>query len=164
VGGDVRPAIWNPAEWGGRIPRAEVHAAVEQIFKRFTVARMYCDPRDWQTEIDGWSLTYGEDVVVQWPTNQISRMFAALDRYLTDMAEGATSHLEDATYQAHALNARKLGKPGDKYILGKPSDHQKIDVLMTDVLAHEAAADARTAGWLTVQNNFIYTSSTTRRR
>jgi len=156
VGDELRPAVWNPAEWGGRIPRGEVRVAVEQTFKAFDVARMYCDPRDWQTEIDAWSLEHGEDVVVQWPTNQIGRMFAALDRYLTDLAEGATSHLEDTVYKTHALNARKIAKPGDKYILGKPSEHQKIDVLMADVLAHEAAADARTAGWATPDTAYAY--------
>jgi hypothetical protein len=147
VGGDERPTWWNPAQHGGRIPRSEVRAAVASIFARHDVARMYCDPRDWQTEIDEWALTYGEKVVVQWPTNQIGRMFDGLNRYRTDVAEGATEHLEDPVYRVHALNARMLAKPGDKFILGKPSDHQKIDVLMADVLAHEAAADARAEGW-----------------
>lgn len=164
VGGDIRSTIWNPALTEGRIPRSEVRAAVDHLFRRFDVSRMYCDPRDWQTEIDEWALAYGEKVVIQWPTNQIGRMFASLDRYITDLAEGATVHLDDVTYKTHALNARKLGKPGDKYILGKPADHQKIDVLMADVLAHEAAADARADGWAKVRNNFIYTSSSTRRR
>jgi hypothetical protein len=147
VGGDERPTWWNPAQHGGRIPRSEVRAAVAHLFARYDVARMYCDPRDWQTEIDEWALTYGEKVVVQWPTNQIGRMFDGLNRYRTDVAEGATEHLEDPVYRVHALNARMLAKPGDKFILGKPSDHQKIDILMADVLAHEAAADARAEGW-----------------
>ncbi|MBP8838303.1 MAG: terminase, partial [Dermatophilaceae bacterium] len=51
------------------------------------------------------------------------------------------------TYRSHALAARKVAKPGDKFILGKPSEHQKIDVLMADVLAYEARADALAAGW-----------------
>ena len=31
-------------------------------------------------------------------------------------------------------------------VIGKPNDHQKIDLAMADALAHEAACDARTAG------------------
>ncbi len=42
---------------------------------------------------------------------------------------------------------RKVAKPGQKYILGKPADHQKIDAAMASILAHEAASDAREAGW-----------------
>lgn len=157
VGDEERPAVWDPSTLSnGRIDRAEVRAAVEQVFKRYDVERMYCDPRDWQTEIDDWALQYGEKVVVQWPTNQISRMFAGLDRYRADMVEGSTRHSDDKVWKIHALNARKVAKPGDKYILGKPAEHQKIDVLMADVLAHEAAADSRAAGWANAGNEYVY--------
>lgn len=146
-GPDRRPTVWNPAEWGGQIPRGEVQAAVSELFATLDVLRMYVDPRHWETQADLWALEHGEDVVVQWSTNTISRMFPALDRYHTDLAEGSTTHDDDVTARTHALNARKVAKPGDKYILGKPSQHQKIDVLMADVLAHEAASDQRVAGW-----------------
>ena len=159
VGGDVRPTIWNPQQWpNGRIPRAEVRSAVEQIFAAYDVARMYCDPKDWRTEIDDWALAHGEDVVVEWPTDKIARMHPALDRYITDLSEGATVHSADKTAATHAGNAVKLGKPGDKYILGKPAEHQKIDVLMADVLAHEAAADQRAEGWAEPQSRAVMVS------
>ena len=64
-----------------------------------------------------------------------------------DLAGGLSTHEPDETYTTHALSARKVAKPGDKYILGKPSEHMKIDILMSDILSHEAAADARAAGW-----------------
>ena len=85
--------------------------------------------------------------MILWPTNSIARMFPALNRYYTDLTEGTTTHDACTITRTHALNARKLAKPGDKFILGKPSEHQKIDALMADVLAHEAASDARAAGW-----------------
>ena len=151
-GPDARPAYWNPAEWGGRIPRGEVDAAVEEIFDRYEVARFYVDPRHWETQADEWASRHGEDVVVQWPTNKIARMFPALVRYLEDSAERSTTHDDDPVFRLHALAARKVAKPGDQYLLGKPSENQKIDVLMADVLAHEAAADERAAGWQAVED------------
>jgi hypothetical protein len=54
-GPDHRPTIWSPEEWGGSIPRAEVHAAVDELHRRFYVVRMYADPRDWQSEIGDWA-------------------------------------------------------------------------------------------------------------
>lgn len=147
-GPDRRPTFWNPDQWGGRIPRGEVKAAVAEVFARYAVARFYVDPRHWETQADEWALEHGEDVVVQWPTNQINRMFAALVRFLEDTAETSTTHDGDETAKVHALAARKVAKPGDKYVLGKPSEHQKIDLLMADVLAHEAAADQRAEGWV----------------
>ena len=41
----------------------------------------------------------------------------------------------------------KIAKPGDKFVLGKPSENQKIDITMADILAHEAASDMRALGW-----------------
>lgn len=147
-GPDDRPTFWAPEEWGGRIPRGEVNAAVAELFDRYQVARFYVDPRHWETQADAWELEYGDDVVVQWPTNQIGRMHAALVRFLEDTVELATTHDGDETAKLHALAARKLAKQGDKYIIGKPAETQKIDILMADVLAHEAAADQRAEGWV----------------
>lgn len=146
-GPDARPTFWNPDEWGGRIPRGEVNAAVSELMKRYDVGRMYVDPRHWETQADQWAVEHGEDVVVTWPTNQINRMFMALVRFLEDTTERTTTHDGDPTVTVHALAARKVAKPGDKYILGKPSETQKIDLLMADILAHEAAADMRADGW-----------------
>lgn len=148
VGGEQRPCWWNPAQWPmGMIPRNEVHAAAEQLFANYRVVRMYCDPREWDTEIDNWTLTYGEDVVVKWYTTKISRMHPALVRYRIDMIQKTSRHVKDAKFEEHALNARMIAKPGDAFILGKPSEHQHIDLLMADVLAHEAACDARADNW-----------------
>jgi len=165
-GPDSRPTVWNPAEWGGSIPRGEVVAAMDEINRRYKVRRFYIDPRHWETQAESWATEYGEDVFILWPTNQISRMFGALDRYHTDIvqSETTTHDADDTTAKLHALNARKLAKPGDKYILGKPSEHQKIDVCMADVLAHEAASDVRATGWPDDSPTFILTSSSTRRR
>lgn len=147
-GPDALPTVWDPAVCPGeRIPRTEVDAAVSELMARYRVARFYADPRHWETQIDAWSQQYGEDTVVQWPTNKIDRMFAALVRFQEDLHEGLTTHSADETAKAHALHARKVAKPGDKFILGKPAEHMKIDILMSDVLAHEAAADMRALGW-----------------
>jgi hypothetical protein len=145
-GPDRRPMIWNPAEWGGRIPRSEVHAAIDELFRTYRVLRMYCDPRDWQSEIETWAIEHGEDVVVEWATYRAVQMHAALERTVTDLTTKALTHDGCPITALHVGNARKLAKPGDRYILGKPSQSQKIDAAVTSVLCHEATADARAAG------------------
>lgn len=148
-GPDKRATLWNPAEWGGRVPRAEVDAAVREVFAKHRVARMYADPPWWQSEIDGWALEFGEKVVVPWPTYRVVQMHAALERFVTDLTSGALSHDGCPVTKVHVGNARKAARPGERYILSKPAGayHQKIDAAVTSVLAHEAAADARAAGW-----------------
>lgn len=59
-GEDRRPTIWNPKTWGGRIPRSEVNAAMDELNDRYKVIRAYCDPgfRDevsWESQIEAWA-------------------------------------------------------------------------------------------------------------
>ena len=146
-GPDKRPTFWNPNEWEGRIPRFEVDAAVSELFEKYSIKRFYCDPHPWESQIDEWTLRYGGDTVVGWPTNRVGRMYDALVRMLEDTADGSTTHSVDQTAKLHMMAARKVAKPGDKYVLGKPSENQKIDIAMADILAHEAASDMRALGW-----------------
>jgi len=150
-GPDKRPTHWDPSLWpGGRIPLTEIHAAVAQVFTDYDVKRMYADPHLFESQIDEWAEEFGEARVVKWFTNKATRMFPALTRYVEDSANGLTTHDSDPMARAHAMNARRVAKTlsgfADAYLLGKPSEHQKIDILMADVLAHEAAADVRGIG------------------
>lgn len=158
-GPDNLPTIWDPADHGGRIPRLEVAAAMDSLMTRYDVARVYCDPRDWTTEIEEWALAYGDDVVIQWATYRIAQMHAALERFVTDLTTGRLTHDGCPITARHIANARKLPRPGERYIVGKPDGayHQKIDAAVTSVLAHEAASDARAAGWAPKRPNYIYT-------
>lgn len=145
-GPDRRPTYWNPAEWGGSIPRGEVQAAVDEIGRVYRLRRFYCDPRDWRTEIGEWALKYGEEEVLEWSTYRIDAMFLALKRAYNDIKSGRTTHDDCPMTAEHVQNARKVAKPGDKYILGKPDAHRKIDLAMADTLAHEAASDLHSLG------------------
>lgn len=145
-GPDRRPAIWDPAEWNGRIPRGEVHAAIAEVFGRYDVARLYADPQDWRSEIGEWALEYGEEHVFEWATNRPRQMYSAIRRFEIDLLSRITQDGCPIT-TTHIGNARKVPKPGDIYVLGKPTDHQKIDAGIASIICHEAAADARSAGW-----------------
>lgn len=146
-GSDDFPTIWNPSEWQGQIPRSEVHAAVDELFTRYRVERMYCDPQDWYTEIGEWSLAHGDEHVFEWATNRIKPMYAEIKRFEIDLANKRIRHDGCPIATIHMANARKASKPGQQYVLMKPADHQKIDAAMARILAHTAASDAREGGW-----------------
>jgi hypothetical protein len=161
-GPDDHPSYWNPKEYNDRIPYGEVDACIDELCEHYDVQRAYCDPHGWETTIDTWAQKYGEDVFVQWPTNKTDRMYNALERYWQDTSDHTTTHSIDAVARTHALNAKKVAKPGDRYMLGKPSDIQKIDIEMADVLAHEAAADMRALGWGMNSNKVFLLGQTTK--
>jgi hypothetical protein len=145
-GPNNRPTYWNPSEWGGSIPRAEVSAAVDEIAKKYRLRRFFCDPRDWRTEIGEWALAHGEEVVLEWTTGRIDAMWMALKRARNDLKSGRNKHDADKVARQHIINARMAAKPGGKYILVKPDQHRKIDIAMADTLAHEAACDLHALG------------------
>lgn len=153
-GPDREPTIWDPAKWDGLIPRQQVRVAWAELRERydFTGARVYCDPgfhdeTSWESEIEAWDAEHGPDLFIPWPTNQIGRMYPAIKRTEADLASGVLKHDGCPITTGHVRNARKIAKGSDKYTLGKPAQHLKIDSAVTTVLAHEAAADARAAGW-----------------
>lgn len=150
---DGTPMIWNPADHGGQVPRLEVRAAWDELFERYDVVRAYIDPPYWETEIDELASVYGEKVVLRWATYRPVQMHAALERLLTDVhkADSGFTHDGCATTTTQVRNARKAPRPSNRYVLGKPSDAQKIDACVTSVICHEAAGDATLAGlWTTV--------------
>ncbi len=149
--GDRRlKTYWRPEEWGGKIPHSEVNAAVSELAREFEIVRAYCDPMFFETDIDNWAAEYGDKVFVKWPTNRISAMHASLERFRTDVynSDSRFSHDGDADVETQMRNAIIRARNVDKltglrqYILGKPTDHQKFDLVMSSVLAHEATADA----------------------
>jgi phage terminase large subunit-like protein len=146
-GDDDRPTIWNPAESGGRIPRLEVDAAVDRAFDRFKVSRLYYDPPGWTSEGEAWALRHGEERVIRWETYRTRQMHEALARYFTDLTNRKFTHDGCPITAQHAVNARKAPR-GERYILAKPAQHQKIDAVMADVLSHEAFCDMWATGWV----------------
>lgn len=146
-GPDRRPTIWNPAEWNGAIPRREVHAAWDELNRRYRLERVYLDPPKWESEIETWATVYGIETFIPWATYRERQMHAALDRFTTDLATGLLKHDGCPITATHVANARKAAARADRYILAKPSQHQKIDAAVTSVVCHEAASDARAAGW-----------------
>ena len=163
-GPDKRPTIWNPAEWGGRIPRDQVRVAWAELNERFGLRRVYCDPgfRDessWESEIEAWDTLYGPGKFVPWVMAGSQRtrpVFIALRRFEADLDQGLITHDGCPVTTTHMDNARKLARSGDMYILGKPSQDQKIDAAVTSLLAHEAACDERAAGWTAQRKGVLW--------
>lgn len=154
-GPDRRPAIWNPAEHDGRIPRGQIRTAWAEIIETYDLRRAYCDPgfhdeTSYESEIEEWALEWPFDDgraerFVQFPTTSAQRMYPAIRRFEADLP--TLTHDGCPITAAHMRNARKIASRGRTYTLGKPSGHQKIDAAVTSVIAHEAAADERAAGW-----------------
>lgn len=160
-GPDRRPAIWNPAEFGGQVPRLEVAACIEEVFEVYRVVRLYYDPPGWKSEGQDWESRYGEKVVLRWETYRLTQMHAAAVRLHTDVCKADTTFTHDGDEQIKVMirNTRKLARPGMRYVLGKPSQTQKIDGTVSSILTNEAAGDVTAVGlWRTETTAYAYSA------
>ena len=141
------PTIWNPADYGGRVPRLEVAAAVDELFANYDVIRLYCDPPYWESEVDAWAEKYGDQRVLRWETYRPKQMHDAAERLLTDVnkADSTFSHDGCQTTGLHIRNARKAQRLNGRYVLTKPGDGRKIDLAVCSIVCHEAWGDATAA-------------------
>ncbi|MEE1835752.1 hypothetical protein [Streptomyces sp. SP17KL33] len=149
-GPSKRPTVWNPADWGGQVPRLEVDAAVSELFAKYDVKLMYCDPPYWETEVDQWAERYGERRVIRWYTRRIIQMHDAAERLKNDVIKRDSAFTHDGCEITgrHVFNARMAARPSDRYVLTKPEHKRKIDMAVVSILTHEATCDAIAAGLL----------------
>ncbi|MDA2805714.1 hypothetical protein [Nocardiopsis suaedae] len=160
-GPDRKPTVWNPADYpDGQVPRLEVAAAMDELMRRFDVVRLYADPPYWESEVDAWVDAYGDRRVIRWQTRRVVQMHAAAERLRTDVLKKDTTWSHDGCPLTadHVANTRTAARPGDRYVLRKASDAQKIDAAVTSVLAHEAAGDVIAAGAARKRRTYVYTA------
>jgi hypothetical protein len=141
------PTIWNPADYGGKVPRLDVHAAVDWLFSNFEIIRMYADPPYWESEIDAWAEKYGEKRVLRFETYRPVQMHAACQRLLVDVNKADSPFAHDGcdVTELHMGAAKKAPRPSERYVLTKPGDGRKIDMAVVSVICNEAAGDATAA-------------------
>ncbi len=130
------------SDW--KVPRAEVRAAVSAAREGYLVRRMVCDPPGWQSQIDDWAEEFGEDangdpIVIEFDTNQPSKMGPAIDRFLDEaLVDGTFTHNGDLTLTQHVLNAvrGKTSRAG-RTALVKEKDDLKIDAFVAAIIGYE---------------------------
>jgi phage terminase large subunit-like protein len=141
-----RPA--NVAEW--KVDRQRIHRALEYMFGEYEVTHLYADPWKWQTELVEWAERWPERIV-EFPTNQNTRMAAAVDRFRSALGEGHVTHDGDDDLTRHVLNARlrQVGRDDGgfgRYTLEKAGPGRLIDACVAAVLAVEAHAQMPVTG------------------
>lgn len=177
------PTVWQPNGPGGLIPRGEVRAAVDELFTRFRVVRAYFDPAgsargvsaeadamevveddSWRLELKQWQANFltpdGKPRVFAWETGTVGKIHPVLEsfRQAVNGDESTFRHDGCPTTRTHISNAIMRARTGQRYILGKPSEIQKIDQAMSSVLCFEAYSDAILANEFnpSEQDEYVY--------
>lgn len=131
----------NPGDPRWRVPRADVDQAVADAFARFDVVELACDPWGWRTEIEGWAKRHGERRVIEWPTNVVSRMAPATDRFYQAVVGHTLTHDGDERLGKHLAHCVAKRTPaGDLVTKDRKSSPRKIDLAVAAIVAFDRAA------------------------
>lgn len=132
-----------------------VNQAVDDLFERFDVWRLYADPPYWQTELAAWQGRHGDKRVIEWWTNAKKAMAYAIQNWANAMKPGALSHDGNVDLSRHIGNAKRAetrirDESSGRFLWVMRKEAQKsprkIDAAMAACLSWEARTDALAAG------------------
>jgi hypothetical protein len=152
-------AVPSGTEDGVMELRAAVDACLVDLFERFDVVRMYCDPPFWGDQISRWSGEYGAKRVLSWWTNRDTQMAFACQRWSDAIREGTLRHeIGNVEFDAAVRNAHKrstrvvvdksTGVFGFVVAKERLGSRLKVDAAVAAVLSWEARSDAIRGGIL----------------
>lgn len=140
LGAWERP-INNP-RW--RVPRLDVHEAIDAAMRRFDVVELAPDPFGWHADIETWAEKYGE-VVVLFETNQPRRFGPACDDFeqaARDTARG-DRRLSVEPHEAllrHLGNCVTVNRAGRTVVTKThPDSPDKIDLAVGAIIGQHRA-------------------------
>jgi len=152
---------WEPRLIDGefRIPIGEVNAAVADLFDRYDVWRLNCDPYYWREQIDAWAgrwNTQDKKPIVSWDTTRLKQTAVALLTYHNAIMAREVTHDGDEKFTACIQNAYRqeqyfVDDNGEKmWTIRKERQDSplKIDAAMAGMLSWEARSAAVAAGML----------------
>ncbi len=104
----AKPPHVPAGEW--RVPRQEVHEAVDDAFRAYNISVFMCSPHTWQDEVNSWAGKYDkpgsdEAKVLEIWLNSEMRMDQIIERFLTSHRGNDLTHDGAEILTKHALNS-----------------------------------------------------------
>ena len=107
---DERPHGWLAGLWerpdtktDWKVPRHEVDARLTDLFNRYEVVELVCDPYRWRAELDDWEARWG-DAVLEFDTASRKRMAEACETAYAAITQRDVTHAPDPEVARHLRN------------------------------------------------------------
>jgi len=144
--------VWDPAKYGGEVPREDVDATVHSMFATYDVVAFRADVKEFEAYVDQWSRTYKKKMRVNAsPNNPIAfdmrgqqKRFAFDCERLEDaVVEREVSHDGNPILRQHVMNAKRHPTNYGAIAIRKATkdSSKKIDSAVCAVLAFGARHD-----------------------
>ena len=135
---EIETFVWerqpeDPDTW--QVDREDVDEKVKDLFKRYRVIRMGCDPAYWRSEIQAWQKEHGRRKVLEWKVTN-ARMGPACTEAYKRIKEGDFGHSGNETVRRHVRNAISKSVAEGHVTIRKqtPDSEYKIDAAVTVVI------------------------------
>jgi len=170
TGLQVRAGLWVPEDLPeGEVPVAEVDGAVDYVFRRWKVLRLYGDPaQGWDDPLARWAAKHGHRKVIFWYTDSRNlRKTASMCRaYAAAQKAGEVTNDGDAVFARHVGAAQKRDihqqdEDGTPLWVMQKERHDspnKIDLAMCGGLSWQARLDAIAAGEAVTHVAYAYSA------
>lgn len=143
---------WDPAKYGGEVPREDVDATVMSMFERYDVVAFRADVKEFEAYVDQWSRVFKKKLKVNASPNnpvafdmrgQQKRFAFDCERFEDAVIERELVHDGDPTLRQHVLNAKRHPTSYDAISIRKVTkdSSRKIDAAVCAVLAFGARHD-----------------------
>lgn len=121
-----------------KVPRGEVMAQIDKLFRDYNVVALLADPWYWRSELEQLEAVYG-DRIVSYNTASAQRMAPAADAFREDVRSGSVIWDGNQALREHLLSAVAKRTAGGDVLIKDARRPQHIDLAVAAVLAHEAA-------------------------
>lgn len=161
TGLSIKGGLWErpqgPAGEDWEVPEDEVDAVMTEIFERYDVWRLYCDPPKWESTVSRWAGRWGSDRVIAWHTSRRAQMAHAVQEFITDLEAGNITNDGDPDVARHVGNACRSSVPyidpeteQPLFLIQKerPDSPFKIDLAVCEVGSNKVRNDAIASGAL----------------
>ena len=129
-------AVWEPdpqdPDW--TVDRADVNAAIENMFEKYDVKMLWCDPSFYEPDVLEWSKHWRHRVERIPPTNH--RVAPMAQQFIADLVAKDIGHDGDKRLERHVLNA--VATEAGSFKKEKKASPRKVDLLACAVLANGA--------------------------
>uniref|UniRef100_A0AAU8GTF3 Terminase n=1 Tax=Mycobacterium phage BabyBack TaxID=3158877 RepID=A0AAU8GTF3_9CAUD len=144
--------VWDPAKFGGEVPREDVDAAVHSAFARYDVVAFRADVKEFEAYVDQWGRAYKKKLKVNASPNnpvafdmrgQQKRFAFDCERLEDAVLEREVCHDGNPVLRQHVLNAKRHPTTYDAIAIRKVTkdSSKKIDAAVCAVLAFGARQD-----------------------
>lgn len=144
--------VWDPADYGGEVPKEQVDAMVDFVFARYDVVGFRADVKEFESYVDAWTARFKKNLKVKASPGkpiafdmrgQTKQFSLDCEKFLDAVLERSVMHNGSPILKQHIQNAHRNPTTYGTVSIRKATKDspRKIDAAVCAVLAYASRQD-----------------------